>query len=973
MIAPIPLPPTAAGEGEAPSEPIDTAFAALADRKPVRARRLGEEVARLGGFTAQRPGRLRDLVKALDEHGARRESLRLARTLAETDGGPGSIAAASEALAGIVDRAIQVGDIDLASRWGTDVGRVSIRVAKDEIIASGDRAPFNVRTRFRAAQRASLVAPDGTGAEATIAALVPLFGDPAGGAAALALAERFVVALGDRALGMRAELLRVAFEAERAPRRREKLAVRWAEALSRVDDAAGALTALDQAIAAVPTDLSGALRRARVALLRVAGREAELGRALQADAEVATGSTRTSLRAQRADLLDKLGEFDAALEVRVSALQDAPGDLGLLAPARQRLEALGRMDRSLELATAAIPYVVDRVARAGLLRDVATLAEVVAGAGQRAASAWLDVLALVPGDAPACDAAERLLWQAGDRNRLGALLAWSAARQVDSASRPAVLWRLAEFRRVELQAPIAALTLYREIIDARGSAPEPSLFSEDDWQRRDDSLAVHTARALAAPTASARAHAIADRAGALIDAGRLDEADRDLGRALDLDPAIGEVIRTLERLYERRGDWRGLRQRLAARVEGAAGPAAAHLWFGIGRSNERLGDPTAARTAYERAIAADSGFRAAVTVLRQLAIARADFVEVARLLEKEIELCSAPLERVGLLIELGVLFSDRLDRPDRAVEVLDAALAFEPANPIALDAMFGAALAAGEWEKAAQCLETMLGAGLVVADAGQRYHRLGLCAEKAGQIDRALGLYSRSYARNPAFRPTLERLSEICFERQQWDNAWKATEHLIERHGTALDADTRAQMALRSALADLHVAQRLVAANRIGAMLGGKSPPGGLRDVADSWASMRFDPRLLGGVEGDRRARVLSRLAEVLALTEADKNHPARSTARETLAALAVVDRRWADALSLLDALGGDAALDVGQRCLFLVAAGDVLLHQQGDVAGAALRYERARVLNPREPRLGRTGIVSMTSDQALRGGTGEK
>jgi len=82
---------------------------------------------------------------------------------------------------------------------------------------------------------------------------------------------------------------------------------------------------------------------------------------------------------------------------------------------------------------------------------------------------------------------------------------------------------------------------------------------------------------------------------------------------------------------------------------------------------------------------------------------------------------------------------------------------------------------------------------------------------------------------------------------------------------------------------------------------------------------------------------------------------------REILAALAVVDGRWADALMLLDGLGADQALDASRRCLFLVAAGDVLLHQQGDMAGAALRYQRARALNPAEPRLGRAGIVQMT------------
>jgi tetratricopeptide (TPR) repeat protein len=972
VVPPVPLPvtrSTASGSGAARAliDPIEAAFAALAAHKPIQARRRGEEAARLGDGSAKSLQRLGELVNALDQKGAKREALRLGRALAETDGSPDSIGTTSDALAALVGRAVQAGESELASRWQIDLGWRAPPEVKDGL-RLGAHSDGTEWARFRDAQRAAQQMAGSKDIEAVISRLIPLFNSHGGGSAALALAfaEQLADGLEEGAQALKGELLRLAFEGERSARRREKLAIRWIESLKTAGDDVGALAVLGRVIIELPVDRSVVLRRMRVELLRAPDRESDLGRALEADAAVATDTARTALLTEQATLLDRLGEFDSALDVRLGALEDAPGAVGLLAPARQRLEAVGQLDRSLELVTAAIPHVVDRAARAGLLRDAATLAETAAGDRQRAATAWLEVVSLFPGDQAACDAAERLLRQTGDRARLGELLAWSAARQADPQTRAGVLWRLAEFRRVDMQSPLTALPLYREIIEIRGRAPDvltPLTLTDVDWQRRDDSLSLHSARALAAPTVSARAQALADRAGVLIDAGRLDEADRDLGRALDFDPAIRDVVAGLERLYGRRGDWRGLRNRLASRVEGVSGAATAHLWFGIGRANERLGDPVAARSAYERAVVADDGFQMAVTVLRGLASSRSDFPEVARLLEKEIDLSSTSSERVGLLIELGVLLTDRFDRPLRAVELLDAALAFEPENPAALDAMFVVGLAAGAWEKAAQALEAMLGAGVAVADAAQRYHRLGSCAEQSGQIDRALSLYSRSYARNPVFRPTLERLSQICFERQQWENAWKATEHLIERHGSDLDPDTRANLALRSALADLHVGQRVVATSEVLAMLGGRASSTGLRDVADSWASMRFDPRLLAGVEGDRRARVLSRLVEVMALTESNVRHAARATARETLAALAVVDRRWADALSLLESLGADRGLEVDRRCLFLVLAGDVLVHRQGDVEGAASRYQLAGALNPAEPRLGRAGIASVTSD----------
>src|SRR5256885_1304660 len=81
------------------------------------------------------------------------------------------------------------------------------------------------------------------------------------------------------------------------------------------------------------------LRGLRADLLRRLGRDAELARALESDAELAIGPELVDLLREQADRLDRIGESDRALEVRLAALAEAPGDLGLLAPARRRLEA----------------------------------------------------------------------------------------------------------------------------------------------------------------------------------------------------------------------------------------------------------------------------------------------------------------------------------------------------------------------------------------------------------------------------------------------------------------------------------------------------------------------------------------------------------------------------------------------------------------------------------------------------------
>ena len=129
------------------------------------------------------------------------------------------------------------------------------------------------------------------------------------------------------------------------------------------------------------------------------------------------------------------------------------------------------------------------------------------------------------------------------------------------------------------------------------------------------------------------------------------------------------------------------------------------------------------------------------------------------------------------------------------------------------------------------------------------------------------------------------------------------------------------------------------------------SPEAGIRDVAESWAGMHLEPRLLVDVDTRRRERVLARAAEVLALTEGDR-HPARREALEMLGALAVAEGRWHDALSALEALSSDDAFSTQRRSEFLVTAAEIVGRNYRDPTAAQQLYDRAKVLWPHNPGL---------------------
>jgi tetratricopeptide (TPR) repeat protein len=301
------------------------------------------------------------------------------------------------------------------------------------------------------------------------------------------------------------------------------------------------------------------------------------------------------------------------------------------------------------------------------------------------------------------------------------------------------------------------------------------------------------------------------------------------------------------------------------------------------------------------------------------------------------------------------VYGDRLGAPGRAVALLETATAFLPDDPKLLDLSARFNLQAGNWQTAADALDRLAGRGATIADAAERYFAAASAAEAAGQADRALTLYSRSYGRDSSFRPTLERLSTLCFDRGQWDNAWKATEALLDRHGATLAPADRATLLARSALADLHIGQRAAAIAKLRAIVTrgpSYSPEAGIRDVAESWAGMHLEPRLLVDLETRRRERILTRATEVLALTDGE-DHPARRQATELLGALAVAEGRWSDALAALETLAHDESFPAERRSDFWLAAGDILARDPHDPAASQACYERARLLWP-----GNSGLV---------------
>jgi tetratricopeptide repeat protein len=968
-----PLPTRPSGQNAAAI--LERAVGAARAGHAGRARRLGQEAVRSGAPDDGASSAIGALESALREGGFLKEALLFRRTQLEAL----DREAARPALGALASEADDAGLPALAAAWRADAGGQQLGArGRHEAVTSP-------AARYRRAQQLLVRADGEPDLEKVLALLEGALAGHPGATDALALADRLLTRTGGdpaKVSRRRLELLRSAHAAEIDPRRRARLGARLAAELEAGGDPLGAIAVLEGGVDGDRgSDGAGDRMRAeRARLLRGLNRPRDLATALAADAAALTGDARLAALAEQARLLEAAGEAEKALDVRLAALAEYPGAPAVLDEARRRLESTGRSGESLALATAALAHVDDPARRGQLLRDIATLTERgSAGAATNpstAASAWLAVLAADPDDARAAAAAERFLIAGGEWERAAELLAWQTARMGASANQPAatgspgrlpLLWRLAELRLARLEQPDEALRLYVEIRASRGTALPPLAASPElaALARKDVQFATETARAFVAPTPSDRSRALVDRAAVLGALGRPDDAQRDVLAAVELDPRNMSALDALQSMFDGPVRARLLAEELARRAAKLAPQVAAPLHYGRGRAAERAGNPAVARDAYRQAVTLDPTLAEPIAALGALAAREGDWSEVAALMESEVALATSPARKSALLVELAVVHCDRLGNPRRAVDLLAAVgpqLGNE-ARVLDLAARFN--LAAGDWQLAAEALDKMAARNVPIPDAAARYHAVGAAAEAAGEIDRALTLYSRSYSRDAGFRATLERLSAICFDRCQWDNAWKATETLLERHGASLGLVERATVLARAVVAELHVAQRAAAAAKLAELVTrgpSYSPELGIRDVAESWAGMHLEPRLLAAVEPRRRERATRRAWEILRLepapngTDADlaAAGEARRQATFVLGALALVEGRLADAVTALDALANAASVAPDRRVELLIASGELAARRDRDPASAAPFHDRARLIWPTHPRLAR-------------------
>ncbi len=517
--------------------------------------------------------------------------------------------------------------------------------------------------------------------------------------------------------------------------------------------------------------------RALARLLHEAGDDAACVHVLEAELNAApSGTERAAILIQRAQLRwRRLGDLEGAKQDLQRVLDidaDEPNATHMLA---ELYERLGRRDEAQRLLARVARDCKDPGFRSLLLCEVARLRELGNAAPEEVVAAYRDALNADPENTHALRSLLRTARSAGDYPAV-AKLCQTLASFEPGAVAASTLWESARLyagrlRNTELAIESLQMACDRAPADLALLNDMAELYAQE---RRWDELAETLERARDACDDPEEAGLLGLRL-ARVRLERLHDGDAAtlaLEQAVATAPTLGPARAMLGRLYARRERWTKLCELLRGELEQSDAPerlAATHYRIGD-IAEQRLGDLSTAREAYQRALESLPGYRPAVRALSRVYRRLELWQELIELYERELQQADLRDDRIVILRRIAELWERKLEEPVCALSAYERLLAIEPSHLPALRALYRIYALGSRW---ADLIEVLRSEADQTMD---RWRRITLLTEiaavqdhKLESRDDALASYLEVLGHAPAYQPALMAAGRILAARGDYE------------------------------------------------------------------------------------------------------------------------------------------------------------------------------------------------------------
>jgi tetratricopeptide (TPR) repeat protein len=492
------------------------------------------------------------------------------------------------------------------------------------------------------------------------------------------------------------------------------------------------------------------------ALYRTHGRKQELAslleRRLSGLLERMPAGDQRKLRAvELASTYEEVGNTYEAIDAWRRVAEENPDDPEAFAHLGQLYESVGQWSKVVESLTRELDVLdakgrkEDRKRALDRRQRIGEIYEKELELPERAVEAYE---ALYDGDPVAAEAAlERLYAKLGRHHALAILLGKKSEREGDKALKAQLFERRAVLLTEKLGAHEEAVEVLRQLrkLKPEDGGLETRYLEALEKAGRIDELAealkiqIAAAGKRKAPKPE-RARLLTQLARIEAQLGAVDEAQRSLEKALELEPSSAGALAELARLREGGSDWDGYAKAREAEAEAAGdGAHAVVALLDAARVHaDKRNDTKAARRALERAVEKEPKSREALAALGAILRKLDDALPADEIARRELGLdMTAPERAAQLHVELGQSALGRGALED-AARAFREALAQVPGFPRAVNGMADVAARTGAWDEVEAFLRDAAARdGVPVEVAAQFHRRLADAAERQGHWDEA--------------------------------------------------------------------------------------------------------------------------------------------------------------------------------------------------------------------------------------------
>jgi tetratricopeptide (TPR) repeat protein len=268
-------------------------------------------------------------------------------------------------------------------------------------------------------------------------------------------------------------------------------------------------------------------------------------------------------------------------------------------------------------------------------------------------------------------------------------------------------------------------------------------------------------------------------------------------RILDLQPDNLGALHALERVLEKTGQ----NERLVSCLEREAElTPQTDLVLGLLHRagtilDEQIGDQTAAKQRFLKALEIDPSFVPALASLGRIHYRAGQWDDLLNMYRRELDATDDTRARVALLVKMGELCERQMGKAKEAVAHYQEAFELAPAHRPALSALVRLLRESGEYQDLAALLEKHLSGLETEAGRALTAYRIGEIYEEHLDSDvQAIEFYRRALGEVPGYRPAALALARVLERAREWT---QVLEHLEREVKPTTDQRQRANLLMR--------------------------------------------------------------------------------------------------------------------------------------------------------------------------------